>query len=340
MVRERIEYLDAIKGFLILWVVVFHLGDSLPTWITPPYRMPLFFAISGIFFRMNIFTTFIRKKINSLLVPLIVFYIISIIFCYLKYHFTSVFFPSVKFESIGGVAQYSLAFLKLFQISNEDIHEPFIVNTALWFLIVLFLIQLFFFVLNKIFNNKYILFIVCLLLNFAGLFLNSSNINGLFYICFVFDFLLYYCIGFLFGIRFIKFITEKDNILFVIIISLILLKTTIGNGYIHDYLWFKVHLLCFSCLICIIFSFLDGTKVNLFFSFLGKNSLVILTTHLLIMSIYRTLFINVVFPRFSLNSIENIYIINLSILIMTLFTCLLISSFINRYMPYLIGKYK
>ena len=48
--KKRIEYIDCIKGFCILWVVTIHLGENLPDWIMVPYRMPLFFFMSGIFF--------------------------------------------------------------------------------------------------------------------------------------------------------------------------------------------------------------------------------------------------------------------------------------------------
>lgn len=52
MATKRIDYIDAIKGFSVLWVVLYHF-DLTGVAINAPLRLPLFFLVSGLFFRQR-----------------------------------------------------------------------------------------------------------------------------------------------------------------------------------------------------------------------------------------------------------------------------------------------
>jgi fucose 4-O-acetylase-like acetyltransferase len=69
--KKRVKYIDIIKGFTILWVVLFHtrLNRYEDLWICVGYRMPLFFFLSGIFFRRRQLKEFLKKRINTILIP-------------------------------------------------------------------------------------------------------------------------------------------------------------------------------------------------------------------------------------------------------------------------------
>ena len=77
--KERIEYIDLAKGFCILLVVFAHIHPDLTrySWgvFFDSFRMPLYFFLSGIFFKKySGIQEFGVKKINNLIIPLLFFY--------------------------------------------------------------------------------------------------------------------------------------------------------------------------------------------------------------------------------------------------------------------------
>ena len=78
-VKKRIEYIDLAKGVCILLVVFAHIHPDLTrySWgiFFDSFRMPLYFFLSGIFFkRYSGIQEFAIKKINNLIIPLLFFY--------------------------------------------------------------------------------------------------------------------------------------------------------------------------------------------------------------------------------------------------------------------------
>lgn len=70
----RIQYIDLAKGFGIMLVVVYHIYYHLHNMqvIMPIslFMLPLFFFLSGLFFKeYGSFSDFIVRKINKLLIP-------------------------------------------------------------------------------------------------------------------------------------------------------------------------------------------------------------------------------------------------------------------------------
>lgn len=92
------HYLDLAKGVCILLVVLFHFNDFRPIFLLlTQLRMPLYFFLSGVFFRTyNDSSTFLKKKINNLIIPLIFFDLMYVAlsciashnFDLTQYHFT------------------------------------------------------------------------------------------------------------------------------------------------------------------------------------------------------------------------------------------------------------
>ena len=79
MATKRIDYIDAIKGFSVLWVVLYHF-DLTGVAINAPLRLPLFFLGIRICFSDNgvVLRTFFVKKVNTLLVPFVFFWLFGI----------------------------------------------------------------------------------------------------------------------------------------------------------------------------------------------------------------------------------------------------------------------
>ena len=79
--KQRIQYIDLAKGFCILLVVASHIlafyRTQLPyDSVLKCFRMPLYFFLSGVFFKQyENFGGFVKRKINKLLIPFLFFYV-------------------------------------------------------------------------------------------------------------------------------------------------------------------------------------------------------------------------------------------------------------------------
>ncbi|MBE6321656.1 MAG: acyltransferase [Bacteroidales bacterium] len=79
MEKKRIEFIDLAKGFCILLVVAHHVStDYAVCQVGTLFRMPLYYFLSGLFFKTyGSFADFTIKKINRLIIPMVFFYAIG-----------------------------------------------------------------------------------------------------------------------------------------------------------------------------------------------------------------------------------------------------------------------
>ena len=85
-IQERKKYIDILKGIGIFYVILGHVTHTsfLFRYIYS-FHMPLFFFISGMLFvpSKHVSTSgYIKKKANSLLIPYIFFYLVSLLYWY------------------------------------------------------------------------------------------------------------------------------------------------------------------------------------------------------------------------------------------------------------------
>ena len=86
--NKRIDFVDLTKGVCIILVVMAHIGGAFEKLdyhsMIASFRMPLYFFISGIFFKSyeGLFGFFIRK-INKLIVPFLFFYLSAFLLKYI-----------------------------------------------------------------------------------------------------------------------------------------------------------------------------------------------------------------------------------------------------------------
>lgn len=119
--KERIEYIDLAKGVCILLVVIMHvtphIGGGFPALMC--LRMPLYYFLSGMFFRAyDGFSSFLKKKTDRLLIPFVAWYFIG----YAIHYF--------KVLAIGD-SEHEYLLTDLFL-------EPEFYNGSIWFLLSLF----------------------------------------------------------------------------------------------------------------------------------------------------------------------------------------------------------
>lgn len=79
--QQRIEYIDLAKGIGMIFVVFGHMLNhySLEAYAIWSFHMPLFFILSGMCFnasRWSLFIPFLKRRIKTLAVPLLIFAIL------------------------------------------------------------------------------------------------------------------------------------------------------------------------------------------------------------------------------------------------------------------------
>lgn len=126
---KRIAYIDLAKGVCIILVVHLHTcGDSAFAHLLSYLRMPLYFFLSGLFFKdYSGFFEFAGRKALSLLVPFVFFYAVS----YAIY--------SAVTATSGGAPEFSIA---------DIAHGREYYNFPIWFLLALFWANVFFYLLR------------------------------------------------------------------------------------------------------------------------------------------------------------------------------------------------
>jgi len=118
--KERLDYLDAVKGIGIILVVIGHstyAGENLLTWIAS-FHMPLFFIISGMLLQFtgeeeNSVSTILKKKAKSIMLPYLSFSVIYLLmdFGMLMLHIGSKAWVDVVYEIFGSITLYGISTL-------------------------------------------------------------------------------------------------------------------------------------------------------------------------------------------------------------------------------------
>lgn len=279
MVAQRYESVDCAKAIGIMLVVFAHViathnvGWKVEEVITS-FHMPLFFVLSGMFFsRKKTFGEFVIGKVNRLIVPFFFFFITI-----------SVLLPFAYF-CYQGTALSKLPTL-LLGFYSENLY----VVGAIWFLMSLFFVNIIFWLATMPKKHKEGgAILASLVFGLVGLFIGKQLINLPFWIDTSLTCMPYFCLGYLLKNN-TKLLTaqiaDKYNIVLAVaclIIVVIFAGHTCYRANHYDIpIW--------SVFICGIFGFfavyfLSNTKIKRIklLQFIGKNSIIILAIHQLIM---------------------------------------------------------
>lgn len=323
--NNRIEWIDLCKGFAMLLVMFGHTYSSnvINLWIYS-FHMPLFFFLSGYVFsieKYNSFRSFLISKIKTLIIPMVILGFANI--------FASILNRSTKLD-------LSLIYKILgifFQLRCS------IFDSVLWFIACLFITEIFMYFIIKISkgNNKMIFAILILL-----------SILGFAYIKFIGIILpwsieaAFISVGFL-GVGYIikeeknRWFDRINNKLFILISIVINLFATVMHymimGRAVDLFDLSVgvyplyYIAAFAGIFASIgiFSWIKGLNL---LSYVGKNSLIYYALHNLCFTLFQKIgmyFVNDIITG-------TMYVVLSSVIIA------LISYFINRYVPWIIGR--
>ena len=324
---NRIEFIDLAKGICILLVVQIHVyGDtSVDIFkMMSLFRMPLYFILSGLFFKTyDGFFPLFKKKTNKLLIPFFFVFIFTI----LPLH--------ILFDYVIGDDSFSFNSL-LFEEYGRLYHS---INGAVWFLLCLFQINLFFYVIVIAFQkNNYLIILSCCLLGCIGYYIDLNNC----YLPFWIDSSLTALPFFAFGYE-IRMYTNllgnvfsvKDIILFVfslfvlILVYLICGGKDIFIGFDDNHYKISIYGLYIggvSGTICILMMAKYLKKLPIV-SYIGRYSIIVLSTHLLYIFFARNLF-------YQLNIPQERFIVNTILFVVVVIISIPTIAILRKYLPY------
>lgn len=336
--KKRIEYIDLAKGFCIIMVVLYHVAKFYDTTLLVNglfklIRMPLYFFLSGVFFKeYGGFLDFLKRKTNKLLIPFSFWYLLL-----------SVCFPLVLYYLFGYVSDRMEDFSFLGLLTSFWTKEDF-PDSAIWFLLCLFYVNLLFYLvylLSSFFKShkSLVIFVLSIIIGGIGMFLCFRKINLPAFLDSSLTSLPFFCFGYLVR-NHTKILEPNKYDKHLLLISLVLFCLVGGiallfrEGYSLKYNMFtyKSALIAYPCgflgtLAVILFS----KKVNRLpiISVFGQYSIMILVTHKTILELYSILFR-------ALGVADNIAIyLNLTI---TLLSYLLIIPFMKRFLPHVTAQ--
>lgn len=149
--KQRIQFIDLAKGICITLVVLHHCHIETPYLVY--IRMPLYFILSGLFFKTyDGLADFTKRKINKILIPFLFFYSIS----FLIYLAISHFAPGIRINS----EVEKFYFL-------DPWYSRLCFNNPLWFLLSLFWCNLLYYIVHLVSKKWYVQFICALFFAFV-----------------------------------------------------------------------------------------------------------------------------------------------------------------------------
>ena len=277
---NRLEFIDLAKGLCIMLVVFQHVtstfgvSDYLFKSGLASFRMPLYFFLSGLFFKSySGFLEFFEKKFNKLFIPFVFFFLTTS--CALPY-----------LLAYFGLRSYPKASVWLSFFFQESFP-----NIPIWFLLGLFLVNLIFYVLYILAcrcspkNWVRYLIVFSILVGFVGCLLGYKQINLPMFLDSAMTALPFFLCGFLtYRYTPLVFPNKSDKWNFIFAIGLLAIPLIFCNESVH-YLENKISMSVFS-----MYAYgLSGTAGILLLSkqinkiplvsYFGRYSIIILLTH-------------------------------------------------------------
>ena len=320
--KDRIIWIDLAKGFCILLVVLSHVADYI--YIDVPFseqmssfRMPLYFVLSGMFFKQyDGFVGFFKRKANKLLVPFL-FFLIT----------TSV----IPYAIVNQENSLNLFFTE----ENGPVY-----NFAIWFLLCLFEINILFYaiqILSFKLTTEYrftFVLVVSVLLGCFGIFLGVNDCRLPFYIGTAFTAMPFFAFGWWLrnNTSFLSSpVSPVLDVSIIVFCSLIVYfcadRVIYSSNIIPINSFALVHLcgIAGTMMVLIIAKFLKTLPLV---SFWGRYSIIILCTHQIVIIIVQH-FIKSVFVG---------SLLFLMLFLLTVIICHILILFMKRFMPHVTAQ--
>jgi len=345
--EKRIYWVDNAKAIGILLVLIRHtpLPEKILSFIYS-FHIPLFFFLSGIFFKSSNFPDFFRKKYKRLLIPYFVIGLLSIL----------MWIPKKYILELDQDIEFWFPFFGLLYGNVNFI----IFNKPIWFLVCLFVVNISFFFIFKIFENSknkyFLIFGFLLLLAFFGyLYSLYKPLRLPWMMDTALVAVLFFGLGLIYKHKLSKKVftfTNQQKFTLIFILFVIVVIISILNGRID-----MAEIIFNNCFLFLVGSFSGILMIiliselipkNRIFGYIGKNTMIIFTFHTPVYSII--IFISIYLFKYPITTIytklplinpeANPIFISMVFVLPTLIILIPIIELINRKFPFLIGLEK
>lgn len=269
--KKRIEFIDLAKGVCILLVVSGHSGGGIDLPGFQMMRMPLYFILSGLFFKdYGGFLELTVKKINKILIPFLFFYLIA----YIPFYFFEWIKPGLIITDANGIWDV---------FNNRQFF-----NGPIWFLLALFWANLIFCIISLNIKKEYLRATIVVLIGFIGILLGN---NDIFLPCF-FDVAMsalpFFYFGYILKKTPLLFPNQFDRYNFIAVVLLYVITyviTVFFNAphfsFHYNKLYGSVFLTYIGSISCVIsiLLFCKMLRQVPFVSYCGKYSIILLCLH-------------------------------------------------------------
>ena len=322
MGRQRVEYIDLAKGFCIALVVLFHAkgifgyNSAIDPFLSS-FRLPLYFFLSGLFFKdYGSLLTFLVKKVNRLLIPFSAFYM-----CF------SVAVPNLLYTVFGVSFETVVGWPSLWAFVWPGEYP----NIPIWFLWCLFLMNMLFYLVHSSVGGKEVLLgVVSLAAGIAGEALFQVFPHDLGNVCKALQSMPFFYSGFLSsrhrGLLILDSLSRSVKLGLAAVLSLLTFVLSVLLP--ENLLLYYVAGLCgtlFVILLAAAFGYLP------LFSYIGRYSIILLLTHGLLIRCLTPL-------RPILLSATNVQISIFVVTAIILLSYYLIIPLMRRYLPYVTAQ--
>jgi len=287
--KPRIDFIDLAKGFCIILVVLTHVDSHFNFHYSGEvglkiFRMPLYFFLSGLFFKeYEGFYGFIKRKVNKLLIPFTFFFLTC-----------SVLLPNLlNYIGVPLRNEGLLGWKSLFVLF--DAHQRVFSNGPIWFLLCLFIMNILFYgvkIISLKFPQKFQLtFLILVSLGFGlfGHWIGQIKQPLLFYSDIAMSSMPFFCIGYIFNRHTSILIPNRSDkyiLLWILLLGIYTFAFAGGVSYINNS--YCNPFIMYSCGI-------SGTLMTIFIakvlhklpliSYFGRYSIIILCTHQLLLTV-------------------------------------------------------
>lgn len=320
---QRIEFIDLAKGVCILLVVLQHIGLDVNFLGMVSMRMPLYFVLSGLFFKdYGGFREFLIKKTNRLLIPFIFFYLLG----YAIYYGVNWIFPN---DAIYGAYNPNM----ILRVFNGKLRNYF--NGPIWFLLALFWANLMFCVIALRIKKEWMRALIVVLIGAGGYYLGQQHIFLPFLIDISCSALPFFYLGYILRKSPLLYPNSLDKYNLLIAATLYLIAATVDYCCGCPRIWFHYNTFYGNVGLAVLIS---GTSVGavLFLckavgrlpliSYIGHYSIIFLCLHHLI---YRHLYF--IFD-------ESLMINRYIVAILTIAICLFFVPLCRKYIPWFVAQ--
>lgn len=325
--NKRIDFVDLTKGVCIILVVMAHIGGAFDTLdkdsMLSCFRMPLYFFISGVFFKSyEGLPGFIIRKINKLIIPFLFFYLSAFL---LKY---------IVWKIAPGVFQLPVSWKELLVVFHG--HDLIKFNPPIWFLLALFNCNILFYLIHFL-RDKHlaIMFALTILIGCTGYYLGKLQIQLPLYIDVSMTALPFYVAGFwIRRYNFFLFPSHRFDRLIPVFVLLALAvmyftATKLGirtNNYSGSI--FQVYVAAFAGIFMIMLLCKKVKKVKIV-SYLGRYSIITLSIHAPILH-----FLGPLVSRY----VHNAWGQAITLLLITLSICILLTPVFLKVIPQMVAQ--